>query len=98
DTRRARLQGRNTAAGFGVAGRATLSARHGALRPSLGLLDLRYTGGQSQMFPSGERQRVRNAPVNSNGRQVIGRGGVLNLTGKGDMPAVSRKADRHILD
>ena len=98
DTRRARLQGRNTATGFGVARRATLSARHGALCPALCSLDLLDTSGQSQMFPRGERQRICNTPVNSNSGQVIGRGGVLDLTGKGDMPAVSRRADRYILD
>lgn len=96
DARRPRLQGRDTAAGLRMAGRVTLAARHGALRTTLGLLDLRYAGREPQMLTGRKRQRVGDTPVYSNGRQVIGRGGVLDLTGKGDVPAARGKAYRRV--
>ncbi len=45
------------------------------------------------MFTRGQRQRIRNATVDADGRRDIGGSHVLNGKREGDMPAVWAKAD-----
>ncbi|WP_246763272.1 hypothetical protein [Rhizobium sp. 007] len=90
------LQGCNAAAGLRVATRPALAPRQNALGPALPGLDLRKAGRHPPMLPGRKRQRVRHAPVDPHGGQIVLRDGMVDFAGEDDVPAVRRQAHRHI--
>ena len=97
DAGRAGLQSCNTASLLRMAGRPSFPARQNPLRASLTSFKGCKAVGQSHQLTCGQGQRLRNTSINTNGGKCV-RGRVMfNGEAKADMPAISRIADRGVV-
>lgn len=78
--------------------RAPLSSRQDALGAALTALEGFKAGWNGDQLSGAERQRVGHASINADRRRNVGRGVVLDLKAKRDMPSIRRKSDRRVYD